>query len=192
MKKIILASSSPRRKEILNRFDLKFDIICSNIEEYVDKNDDPIKTVMSLAFEKCQDVANRCNEGDIIIAADTIVYKDYILGKPQNREEALNMIKHLSGDTHLVITGVSIIEVGNSRKIVDYEVTRVKFKDLTKDKIERYLDTEEYKDKAGAYGIQGYGEVLVESIEGSYSNVVGLPIAKLEELLDKNYNIQLL
>lgn len=192
MRKIVLASTSPRRRDILNKFNLKFDIICSNIEECVQKNDNPIKTAMSLAFEKGQDVSLRCSPGDIVISADTIVYKDYLLGKPKNRQKAFDMISHLNGGIHLVVTGVSIIEVGSSKKVIDYEVTKVKFKDLTSDKIERYLRTEEYIDKAGAYGIQGYGEVLVESIQGSYSNVVGLPISKIDELLEKNFNFKLL
>ena len=190
--KIILASSSPRRKDILDKFNLKFDIICSNIEEYVEKNDSPIKTVMSLAFEKCQDVSQRCEKGDIVIAADTIVYRDYILGKPKSRHEAFNMLNHLSAKIHLVITGVAIIEVGSTKKIVDYEVTEVRFRDLTTGKIEEYLNTQEYIDKAGAYGIQGYGEVLVESIKGSYSNVVGLPVSKIDELLEQHFKLQLL
>ena len=192
MRKIILASSSPRRKDILGKFNLKFDVICSNIEEYVEKNDDPIKTVMSLALEKGQDVAHKCKNGDIVIAADTIVYKDYILGKPKNRQEAFDMLNHLSSGLHLVITGIAIIEAGSTKKIVDYEVTEVRFKDLTTGKIEKYLDTQEYMDKAGAYGIQGYGEVLVESIKGSYSNVVGLPVSKIDELLEGYYDLQLL
>lgn len=191
MKRIILASASPRRKEILERFKVKFETIVSDVEEIFD-SEDPSEVVKSLAVKKCKDVSQRCEDGDIVIAADTIVYCDKILGKPKNRKDAFDMISSLSSKTHLVMTGIAIIEVGSDRVVSDYEVTKVKFRDLNNEKIERYLNTEEYIDKAGAYGIQGYGEVLVESINGSFSNVVGLPISKLDELLERNFNLSLL
>lgn len=192
MNNIILASASPRRKDILEKFGVKFKIIPSNINEEFDESNDPIEVVSSLALDKCRDVASRTSEGNIIIAADTIVYYDSILGKPKDREDAFNTMKILSGNTHKVITGLAIIDRKNNKTIVDYEVTKVKFRDLNDDKIKRYLDTQEYVDKAGAYGIQGYGEILVESIEGSFSNVVGLPITKLDKLLEENFEMRIL
>lgn len=192
MKKIVLASSSPRRKEILERFGVDFEIMTSDSEEKFDSNEEPSEIVKSLAIQKCEDVSKRCSDNSIVIAADTIVYYKEVLGKPKNREDAFNMIRKLSGNTHIVMTGVSIIDVESGKAIVDYEMTEVKFRILSDEKIIKYLDTKEYKDKAGAYGIQGYGEILVESIEGSFSNVVGLPIAKLDSLLEENFNLSLL
>lgn len=192
MRRIVLASSSPRRKEILERFNIKFETRVSDIDEEFDPEDEPSQVVKSLALQKCEDVAKNCQNGDIIIAADTIVYYDMILGKPKDRKDAEGIIKTLSGKTHLVMTGVAIIEVGSGKTIVDFESTEVKFRELSDEKIERYLNTEEYTDKAGSYGIQGYGEILVESINGSFSNVVGLPISKLDELLEENFNFKLL
>lgn len=192
MKNMILASTSPRRKEILERFGVKFKVVPSEIEEKFNALDNPIEVVKILSLNKCIDVAKKCKKGDIIIAADTIVYYDSILGKPKNREDAFKILKSLSGKTHKVITGIAVIDLEDDKKQVDYEVTHVKFRDLNDDKIERYLDTEEYIDKAGAYGIQGYGEILVESITGSFSNVVGLPIYKLDVMLEDNFNLSLL
>lgn len=192
MRKIILASASPRRKEILEKFGLEFKIITSEVDEKFDKNDEPLEVAQSLALKKCLDVCKKCNKGDIVIAADTIVYYDSILGKPIDREDAFNMLKALSGKIHKVITGFAILEVGSEKRIVDYEMTEVKFRNLSDEKIERYLNTQEYVDKAGAYGIQGYGEILVEKINGSYSNVVGLPTYKLDKYLENNFDLKLL
>lgn len=192
MKNIILASASPRRKDILEKFGVDFKVIPSNINEEFDLSRDPIEIASSLALDKCRDVANKASEGSIVIAADTIVYYDSILGKPKDKKDAFNTIKVLSGNTHKVITGLAIIDRKNNKTVVDYEVTKVKFRDLNDEKIKRYLDTEEYVDKAGAYGIQGYGEILVESIEGSFSNVVGLPITKLDKLLEENFEMRIL
>lgn len=192
MKNIILASASPRRKDIFEKFGVKFQIIPSTIDEQYDIFDDPIEVATKLALDKCIDVANKAGKEDMVIAADTIVYYNSILGKPKDREDAFNTIKALSGNTHKVITGLAIIDKKNNKRIVDYEVTKVEFRDLDDNKIKRYLDTEEYVDKAGAYGIQGYGEILVESIEGSFSNVVGLPITKLDKLLEENFEMKIL
>lgn len=191
MRQIILASASPRRKDILEKFGLKFTVIPSTADEVYDKKDDPIEVVTQLALKKCQDISND-NKSAIVIAADTIVYYQEILGKAKNRVDAFNILKTLSGNTHKVITAIAIKHIASNKEIVDYQETQVKFRTLSDEKIERYLNTEEYIDKAGAYGIQGYGEILVESINGSFSNVVGLPIAKLDEILEENFNIKLL
>lgn len=188
---IILASASPRRKEILENTKLKFDIIKSDIDEIILEKESPIQAVMRLAFEKSMDIASK-NEDDLIIAADTVVVLDEnILGKPKDKYEAYNMIRSLSGRTHEVITGISLVNLGLSKKIIDYVVSTVKFKELSDEDIKDYIHTNESLDKAGAYGIQGYGAMLVEKIEGDYFNIVGLPISKLSDLLKKHFSINL-
>lgn len=188
---IILASASPRRKEILENTKLKFDIIKSDIDEIILEKESPIQAVMRLAFEKSMDIASK-NENDLIIAADTVVVLDEnILGKPKDKYEAYNMIRGLSGRTHEVITGISLVNLGLSKKIIDYVVSTVKFKELSDEDIKDYIHTNESLDKAGAYGIQGYGAMLVEKIEGDYFNIVGLPISKLSDLLKKHFSINL-
>lgn len=192
MEKIILASSSPRRRDLLQKYNLNVEIIESHIEERYHSRDFPECAAMSLAFEKAMDVSNRLDSNEVVIAADTIVYKNKILGKPKDEKEALETLIYLNGDEHYVITGVAIVKVNSNLKIIDYEKTSVKFRKLDRDKIYSYIKTNEYKDKAGSYGIQGLGELLVERIEGSYSNVVGLPIGKLDFLLSKYFGISLL
>lgn len=191
MKKIILASSSPRRSEILKRY-ADISIYVPETKEIVNSFDYPQTTVMKVAFEKAFNILSKCEENALIIAADTVVYLDKIMGKPKNEAEAFNMLSFLSGKTHYVFTGICIIDTENSKKVVDYEKTSVVFNELTGDFIERYLKTHEYLDKAGAYGIQGYGELLVKEIHGCYNNVKGLPIAKLNNLLSKHFSYDLL
>ncbi|NLK65266.1 MAG: septum formation protein Maf [Tissierellia bacterium] len=191
MKKIILASSSPRRSEILKRY-ADISIYVPETKEIVNSFDYPQTTVMKVAFEKAFNILSKCEENALIIAADTVVYLDKIMGKPKNEAEAFNMLSFLSGKTHYVFTGICIIDTENSKKVVDYEKTSVVFNELTGDFIERYLKTHEYLDKAGAYGIQGYGELLVREIHGCYNNVKGLPVAKLNNLLTKHFSASLL
>ena len=188
---IILASASPRRKEILENTNIKFDIISSSIEELILGGESPCQMVMRLAFEKGIDIASK-HKSDLVISADTIVVLDNnILGKPKDEEEARQMISNLSGRTHQVITGISLINLGKNKKIIDYVISNVKFKKLSKDDIVDYIKTKESLDKAGAYGIQGYGALLVEEIQGDYFNIVGLPISKLSDLLKIHFNINL-
>ncbi|RDY29631.1 septum formation inhibitor Maf [Romboutsia weinsteinii] len=188
---IILASASPRRKEILGNTKLKFSIIKSDIDEVIYEGESPTQAVMRLAFEKCMDIASK-HEQDLVIGADTIVVlDDKILGKPKDEKEAYDMIKSLSNNTHQVITGISLINLGNNKKVIDYVVSNVKFKDLSEEDIIDYINTKESLDKAGAYGIQGYGAMLVEEIRGDYFNIVGLPISRLSDLLKKYFCINL-
>lgn len=192
MQKIILASGSPRRKEILESFNIKPKIITNDILEKIDLNNTPVQIAMSLAFEKAYSVG-LLNTKDIVIGADTIVvYQNKILGKPKDENMALEYLKLLSGNEHSVITGFSIINLESNIKVVDFEETIVKFRNLDDRLIKKYINTGEYKDKAGAYGIQEYGALLVERIEGCYLNVVGLPISKLNLLLGKHFNINIL
>lgn len=191
MEEIILASASPRRREILEKYKIEHEILKSNIIEKTNPADRPEVTAMGLAFEKAMDIA-RGNPDKVIIGADTlVVYKDEILGKPKDKEDARRILEILNGKSHKVITGLSLIHLVSQRKVIDYEVTKVKFRKLDKEFIERYVETNQPLDKAGAYGIQDYGALLVESIEGCYLNVVGLPLVKLDKLLSKyfNYNI---
>ncbi|SHJ52852.1 Maf family protein [Tepidibacter formicigenes] len=191
--KIILASSSPRRRELLLNLNLKFKVIKSEVKESVDINSNPKTVAMSLAFQKALDVANKVEESEIVIGADTIVvFDNEILGKPNDEEDAFNMIKKLSGKYHEVITGISVIRLSDNKKVVDCEITKVKMKDIDDYKIRRYIDTKEPMDKAGSYGIQGYGSLLVEKIEGDYFSVVGLPVAKLEEILSRHFGINII
>ncbi|GAA0090735.1 Maf family protein [Paraclostridium bifermentans] len=188
---IILASGSPRRKEILENTNLQFSVITSDIDERIFENEEPIQLVLRLAFEKCMSVAQN-NPSDLVIGADTIVVLDNeILGKPKNEEEAFNTLSKLSNREHQVITGMSIVNLENEKKIVDYAISNVKFKKLTDQDIKDYISTKECLDKAGSYGIQGYGALLVEEIKGDYFNIVGLPISKLSDILKINFNINL-
>lgn len=188
---IILASASPRRKEILENANVKFKIMASSIEELTLDSESPCQMVMRLAFEKGIDIASR-QKSDLVISADTIVVLDNtILGKPKDEIEARKMITSLSGRTHQVITGISLINLDNNKKIIDYVISNVKFKNLSEEDINDYIRTRESLDKAGAYGIQGYGALLVEEIQGDYFNIVGLPISRLSDLLKKHFNINL-
>ncbi len=188
---IILASGSPRRKEILANTKLKFKVITSDIDETVLENEKPVQLVLRLALEKCMDVASKYSK-DLVIGADTIVVLDNtILGKPKNEDEAFKMLSMLSDREHQVITGISIINLDNNKKIIDYVISNVKFKKLTEQDIRDYISTNEYKDKAGAYGIQGYGALLVEEIRGDYFNIVGLPISRLGDILKTSFDVNL-
>lgn len=188
---IILASASPRRKEILENANVKFKIMSSDIEELTLDGESPCQMVMRLAFEKGIDIANK-QKSDLVISADTIVVLDNkVLGKPKDEKEARYMIESLSGKTHQVITGISLINLENNKKIIDYVISNVKFKNLSEEDINDYISTNESLDKAGAYGIQGYGALLVDEIQGDYFNIVGLPISRLSDLLKKHFNINL-
>lgn len=189
---IILASASPRRKEILQNINVKFDIVKSEIEEIMLENELPSQVVMRLAFEKCIDVASRYKDS-LVIGADTVVVlNEKILGKPKDIIDAKQMIEQLSGKTHQVITGISLIHLNSNKKIIDYVISNVKFKNLSQDDITNYINTKESLDKAGAYGIQGYGSLLVEKIQGDYFNIVGIPVSKLNDLAKAHFGINFL
>jgi len=181
MKRLVLASGSPRRKELLEQVNLQFEIIVSRFEEHHSQSVPPSDLVKQLAFGKANDVFT--NQSDaIVIGADTVVTLGAdILGKPESREHARQMLKALSGRTHIVYSGVVILS--NEQHSQFYEATEVEFWDLTDVDIENYLDTGEPFDKAGGYGIQGFGAAFVKRIHGDYYSVVGLPISKtLREL----------
>lgn len=177
---IILASQSPRRQELLKLITNDFEIKVSNVDETLPSGISPKDAVLYLSKIKAEPFKNG---SDIIIGADTVVALDgKILGKPKNDENAREMLKFLSGKAHSVFTGVTLIKGDIARSFA--VETKVKFFDLTDEEIDEYIKTGEPADKAGAYGIQGYGSLLVEKIDGDYFNVVGLPVSKLaRELL---------
>lgn len=177
---IILASQSPRRQELLKLITNDFEIKVSNVDETLPSGISPKDAVLYLSKIKAEPFKN---DSDTIIGADTVVALDgKILGKPKNDENAREMLKFLSGKAHSVFTGVTLIK-GDIKRSFAVE-TKVKFFDLTDEEIDEYIKTGEPADKAGAYGIQGYGSLLVEKIDGDYFNVVGLPVSKLaRELL---------
>lgn len=186
MQHLILASSSPRRKELLENLHLTFDISSSNTDESFVPGTAPEEIVMKLAERKAKDVAER-NRTSFVIGADTIVVaNNQVLGKPSDEKDAREMLTMLSGNTHSVYTGVAIVNAGQSVRF--FEKTDVTFWNLTVSEIEAYLKSGEPFDKAGAYGIQGFGSLLVKQISGDYFNVVGLPVSKtIRELKKAGY-----
>lgn len=186
--KIILASASPRRKELLGQLGLEFEICVSDVEEVVTQNI-PAKIVEELSAMKAEAVFKQTDGDVLVIGADTVVaLGDQILGKPVDENDAVHMLQNLQAREHEVYTGVTLFlrKGGLETKKSFSECTQVKFYPMTEEEIRRYVDTKEPMDKAGAYGIQGIGGRFVERINGDYNNVVGLPIARLYREL-KNY-----
>ena len=188
---LILASASPRRRELLTQVGVSFVIEVSDVEEVLDDTLSPELQVQSLALQKAQAVAAQHKDG-LVLGADTVVVDaGSLLGKPQNTEEAAEMLRSLSGKWHQVMTAVALVDANDiENKWTSVEITNVKFRDLTEDDIVAYMATGESMDKAGAYGIQGYGALLVERIEGCYNNVVGLPLQLVAKGL-RNWGINL-
>ena len=180
---IILASQSPRRKELLERMGIRdFETISPNVDESVFHGLPPEELVRRLSAEKAAAVAGRAGEDAIVIAADTVVaLEGAVLGKPADELDAFKMLSALSGVRHQVYTGVTVCRGGE--KQTAHEVTDVTFRELSEEEIEHYIATGEPMDKAGAYGIQGYGAMLVEGIGGDYYNVMGLPVCRLARML---------
>lgn len=188
--KIVLASSSPRRQELLKMIGLDFEVISPiDVDESQYDSVDPKDIVVELAFKKAKSVSEKLlkeGENALVIGVDTLVeIKGLLLGKPSSKEEAFNMMQLLQGNTHRVFSGVGLIEVPTLRSEAGFEVTKVSFYPLTISEINAYIDSGEWVDKAGAYAIQGKASLFVEKIEGCYFNVVGLPLALLRRLLIK-------
>lgn len=179
---IILASQSPRRRELLERMGIShFDIIPAKGEERADPNLTPAQLVEELSRQKAAEIAADHPDA-LIIAADTVVAVDgTVLGKPHDRDDAVRMLQTLSGREHTVYSGLTVCWQG--RSVTQHEATAVRFRPLTLDDIHHYVSTGEPMDKAGSYGIQGYGCTLVEGISGDYYNVVGLPVCRLSQIL---------
>lgn len=181
---MILASNSQRRQEILKNAGFNFKVIVSSIEEISNKKD-IIERILEIAEKKLEQIA-RDNLNEFVLAADTVVeLNGKIFGKPKNREEAFNFLKILSGNTHRVITAYVFKNISKGILIKDAVVSEVKFFELDDEIINWYLNTNEYFDKAGAYGIQGYGKILVEKINGDYYSIMGFPISNFLKNLRK-------
>lgn len=186
----ILASGSPRRRELLEMLGVPdLTIRPAKGPERATPGAGPEQTVRELSLHKAQEAAQTCAPEDIIIAADTIVYLDgAILGKPRDHDDAVRMLTALSGREHIVYTGVAVLRGGELRQAA--ERTAVRFRPLTSGEIERYIATGEPMDKAGAYGVQSLGALLVERIDGDFYNVMGLPVEKLGQCLTKHFGVR--
>ena len=186
MKKIILASSSPRRKKLLQKLGLKFIVVESKVEETFDEKSDSTSQIKKLSLAKAQAVAGKFS-GSLIIAADTIiVFENRIIGKPKDNRDAINILKKLSGKSHQVVTAFTILDTDSKKFISKAAKTKIYFKALTDKEIEDYIETGEAWDKAGAYAIQeGLSQKFVKKIKGDYDNVVGLPLSLLKKELKK-------
>lgn len=188
--RIILASASPRRRELLTQIGVDFEVIVSDVEEKVTA-DLPHEVVMELSAQKAESVmkdlsSRKDAEQTIVIGADTVVScGGEILGKPKDAEDAGRMLRMLSGREHEVYTGVSFVYSGCEKPHTFYECTKVKFAPMTEREIEEYIATKDPMDKAGAYGIQGFCARYIEGIEGDYNNVVGLPVCRVYQELKK-------
>lgn len=188
--KIVLASQSPRRKELLGRMGLEFVTQASKIDESAFDGLEARELVATLSREKAQWIARQLDGEALVIGADTVVVRDgAALGKPKDAEDAVAMLLSLAGRDHQVCTGVTVCR--GDRVLTQVEETQVTFRDLTEAEVRQYVSTGEPMDKAGAYGIQGLGGLLVEGIRGDYSNVVGLPVCRLGQML-KDFGVDCL
>ncbi len=183
MKKIILASGSPRRKKILEQIGLKFSVEKSNYEEKRIADSPPSQIVEFLSLEKANLLAVKYEDA-IIIGADTlVVLNGEILGKPKSEEDAGEMLRKLRNKTHTVVTGFTVLDTKSGRSVTKHVETKVKFKDLSEMEISAYVETGEPMDKAGGYGIQDKGGLFIEEMDGDYFNIVGLPLFAVSETL---------
>ncbi len=190
---IVLASGSPRRREILADLGLKFRIEASNADESIPEGTSPDLAVRRLSLLKAADVAKSQPENALVIGADTVVVlDDEILGKPTDEEDAARMLKSLSGREHSVLTGISALRRSDGKGVSVFEETKVRFRNLSEEEILKYVKTGEPMDKAGAYGIQGLGSLLIEKIDGDYFNVVGLPVCRLFRLLAEEFDFDII
>lgn len=182
---LILASGSPRRFNLLKQVGIPFRQVVSGVSEDMEVPEEPQAHVLELSRRKAEDVARQMSSG-IVLGADTVVVLDgHILGKPADGQEAAQMLLKLSGRAHEVFTGLTLLDVTRGFSVSDVECTEVTFRELSEEEIAEYISTGEPLDKAGAYGIQGKGAILVSGIKGCYYNVMGLPLAKLMELLHR-------
>ena len=188
---LILASNSPRRRDLLAQLGLTFSVIPSDVDEHRVRVSEPVDVVRTLAESKATDISDKHPES-WVIGADTIVcIEGRILGKPDSKAEARDMLRRLSGKTHQVYTGYCICCQRTDRHFSDVVQTDVRFKNISDAEIEWYIRTGKPFDKAGGYGIQGIGSVLVKSINGSYTNVVGLPLCEVVDFLIKEGIVEL-
>ena len=180
---IILASKSPRRRALLEQMGVRdFRIVTPDIDEHMDRDLPPAELVRQISLEKAQTVAAQADPNTVVIAADTVVALDgVVLGKPADKEAAFRILSLLSGNRHQVYTGLTVLR--GEQVFSQWEETAVTFRALTAEEIEAYIATGEPMDKAGAYGIQGYGALFIQGISGDYYNVMGLPVCRLGQIL---------
>jgi septum formation protein len=191
--KIVLASGSPRRRELLAGLGVQFEVKTSQVDETFDPSSPPNAVAEELAHRKAKDVARQLDAA-LVIGADTIVVCDgEILGKPRDEQEAVQMLSRLQGRAHQVYTGIALVEVADGhvvRERVSHRMTHVWMRPLSDEKISWYVDSKEPLDKAGAYGIQGLGACLIDKIDGCYFNVVGLSLVELDQMFqDMGYSL---
>jgi len=197
MKKIIVASKSCDRSELFNRLNIPFKVIITHINEdiYKERISEPIELVKQLAkvkVLKAKEMLGNNEKGTVVIAADTIVeLNGEIIGKAQNEAEAFKMLKSLVNSSHNLISGIAITEIGNKKVIVDYDITVVTILDLSDDDIWDYIRIGEWKGRAGAYSSRDRASLFIKEIQGSPSNVIGLPMQKIFEILKKEFNLNL-
>jgi septum formation protein len=183
MKKLVLASRSPRRAEILKDLGWPFEMVPANIDESRFESEAAVVYVRRLAQTKAETVAKNLNSG-LVLGADTVVLvEEEIMGQPRDEEDARRMLKLLSGKWHEVLTAVALLRVGEDRPIVDHEKTRVRFAEMSVAEIDWYVGTGEPMDKAGAYAVQGRAALFIEEIHGDYFNIVGLPVRLVYKLV---------
>jgi len=188
MKKLILASQSPRRKMLLEQVGVPFTVFSSDVDETIDTDAEPAEIVQILAARKADQVARQLTgtPDAVVLAADTVVVlQNQVLGKPKDRNHAFEMLQKLQNKWHEVMTGIVVVDIATGERLAHVEKTRVRVRPLTPGAIWNYIDSGEPLDKAGAYGIQGLGALLVEKIEGCYFNVVGLPIYSVSVMLSR-------
>ena len=190
MRKIILASASPRRRDLLSKIGLEFEVIPSNYDEKLGNDNFTYEKIENLALNKAKDVEARIDEDALIIAADTVVVLDgKILGKPHTKQEAREMISALSGRIHEVITAIAMVDKTSQKTIVHSNTTKVKFRKISEEEVERYISTDEPYDKAGGYAAQGLAAIFIGKIDGCFNNVVGISLFEVDKMLKKmNYN----
>ena len=198
MRSIVLASKSLDRRKLFNLAKMDFEVLETNIDEekFKSKINDPIQLVTLLAEEKlnhAKKILEQENKDAVIIAADTVVEcNNEIIGKAKDENHAFEILKKLSNSTHNLITGFAITETNNPKLIVDYDVTSVKFLDLSEEDIREYIKSEEWKGRAGAYSIRERASLFIESVNGSISNVIGLPMQKIYVILKNEFSLNLL
>ncbi len=180
--RLVLASASPRRKELLAQAGYEFEVQAAAIDETRQVDEEPTTYVRRLALEKAQAIAHSSPDATVIGADTTVVLRGQVMNKPADRMDAERMLRHLSGQTHQVHTGIAVVRA--SKAVSHVETTSVTFREIAEEELERYIASGDPLDKAGAYGIQGYAARWIPRIEGDYFNVVGLPVAALVTLLN--------
>jgi septum formation protein len=180
---LVLASASPRRRFLLELVGFEFEVVEPSVNEDDHADEDPVTHVLRLSDLKARSVARGLDSG-LVVGGDTIVVLgEEILGKPRDENEAFGMLRRICGEWHVVYTGLAVVDAASGRAASGYETTRVKIRKMSPREIRAYIATGEPMDKAGSYGIQGYGAAIVEAVEGCYFNVVGLPLVRLLSLL---------